>query len=65
MDVIKVADAIVERLFKNGFNKHAKRLVLELEDGRDGGGWCRSAVRNVVIEVMGKPDPASKAEGEK
>ena len=37
------AMTIAEELFRNGFGEEAKRLVLELDDGRDGGGWSKKA----------------------
>lgn len=30
----------------------AIRLVLELNNKRDGGGWCRGAVRDKVEEIL-------------
>ena len=47
-----VAEQIVTRLFTNGAGQDAKRLVLELEDGRDGGGWGREPVRDVIVNVL-------------
>lgn len=46
------ADAIVERLFVNGFGDRADRLVLEGLGKRDLGGWCRGAVRDVILDVL-------------
>ena len=54
MDANKLADEIVEYLFVNGIGSKAQRLVLELEDGKDGGGWCKAAVRDVVVRVIQK-----------
>ena len=51
------ADAIVERLFVNGFGEKAERLVLVQGSGRwqtDLGGLCRNAVRDRVLEVLRK-----------
>lgn len=42
------AGRIADDLFTNGNNEHGSRLVLELPDGRDGGGWCESAVRDHI-----------------
>jgi len=39
-----VAEQIADDLFRNGSGQKAERLVLELSDGRNGGGWCRRAV---------------------
>lgn len=47
-----LADQIVEDLFKNRAGQKAKRLVLELEDGRDGGGWGRDPVRDVILRHL-------------
>ena len=45
MDTIReIAEAIADSLMTNGNEERAERLVLELPDGRDGGGWCRSSV---------------------
>jgi len=50
----ELAERIAKRLFVNGCGEHAKRLVLELDNGRDGGGWCESAVRDqVAAELAG------------
>jgi hypothetical protein len=45
-------EEIVNRLFENGSGEKARRLVLELENGRDGGGWCKDAVRDQIRDVL-------------
>jgi len=52
MDIEKVADEIVENLFENGYGEKAQRLVLELEDGSNGGGWCKQAVKDVIVAKL-------------
>ena len=47
-----LAEEIVEALFTNVQGEKAKRLVLELEDGRDGGGWGRDPVRDVILRHL-------------
>lgn len=47
-----LADEIVKTLFVNGAGQKAKRLVLELEDGKDGGGWGKKSVRDVIIRHL-------------
>lgn len=47
-----LADEIVEALFVNGAGQKGKRLILELEDGRDGGGWSKGPVRDVIIRHL-------------
>ena len=46
------ADQIVTLLFTNAAGQEAKRLVLELEDGRDGGGWGKEPVRDLIIDTL-------------
>jgi hypothetical protein len=45
---------IVERLFTNGAKETARRLVLELENGRNGGGWGKEPVRDLILDVLKK-----------
>lgn len=52
MDIEKVADEIVDYLFENGAGQRARRLVLELADGKNGGGWSRQAVRATIISKL-------------
>ncbi len=47
-----LAKKIADALFTNGAGETAKRLVLELEEKRTGGGWCRSAVIDSIEEVL-------------
>lgn len=47
-----LADEIVKDLFQNGHGGKAKRLVLELEDGKDGGGWDKGSVRAAIIKHL-------------
>ena len=51
-DVRGAADEIIERLFTNGANEKARRLVLELQDGRNGGGWGKEPVRDLILDVL-------------
>lgn len=48
MDIEKLADEIVKALFINGAGEEAKRLVLELPDGRDGGGWSQDGAHGAI-----------------
>jgi hypothetical protein len=48
----QLAEAITDRLFTNGMGEKARRLVIELEDGREGGDWCRSAVRDQILDAL-------------
>lgn len=52
MDTEKVAEKIANYLFTNGAGEKAQRLVLELEDGSNGGGWCREAVKTVIVAKL-------------
>jgi hypothetical protein len=52
IDIDRLADEIVKSLFTNGDGWEAERLVLELPSGRDGGGWCPSAVRELIVAVV-------------
>jgi len=52
-----LAGSIADALFTNGEGEKAERLVLELADKRDGGGWCRKAVEDVIkheLEAIGE-----------
>jgi hypothetical protein len=48
MDNRQLACKIAEDLFTNGAGKRAQRLVLEMPDLRNGGGWIESAVTSVI-----------------
>jgi hypothetical protein len=47
-----LAHSIASALFTNGAGQVAERLVLELLGKRDGGGWCRAAVEDVIIAAL-------------
>jgi len=51
MNVEKLADAIVAELFRNGANNEVKRLVIELNNGENGGGWSREGARSAIIRA--------------
>ena len=51
-DYKQVAESIVDDLMTNGNGDKADRLVLELPDGRDGGGWSRSAAIDRVAKIL-------------
>jgi len=52
-----VADAVVARLFENGFGEKADRLQLmgkvEGAKERNLGGWCREAARDQIVLAIG------------
>jgi hypothetical protein len=47
-----IAEQIAAELFVNGSGEKARRLVLELEDGRNGGGWCKEAIVDRVADAI-------------
>lgn len=51
--VERIAEEIVEDLFKNGFHEEADRLVM-MQGNRDLGGWCRKAVKDRIINKLRK-----------
>jgi hypothetical protein len=51
-ELAEIANKIADRLFTNGMNQQAQRLVLELPGKRDGGGWCKQAVVDQIVEVL-------------
>ena len=51
---VRVANAIVDDLFKNNARQRAERLVLESKDKRDLGGWGRSSVRDRILDILRK-----------
>jgi uncharacterized coiled-coil protein SlyX len=55
------ARMIAERLFTNGQNKRAARLVLELQDKTNGGGWSINAAYDQIKQVT-EPIEAKVAE---
>ncbi len=54
---MKLAEIITESLFTNGAGQKAKRLVLELENGKDGGGLCKEAVVGVIERELADQQP--------
>lgn len=48
----KIADDVIEALFTNGSNQKACRLVLELGNGQNGGGWAKFAARDHIIDII-------------
>lgn len=59
-DTRDLAKEIAADLFTNGLGQHARRLVLELENGHNGGGWCERAVVDRIRGHLASP-PASEA----
>jgi len=50
-----LARRIADDLFKSGpDNQQARRLVLEMPTGRDGGGWCKQAMRDIIEKHLGE-----------
>lgn len=47
-----LAEKIADRLFTNGVDEVADRLVLELRGKQDLGGWCRGAVIDQINAVL-------------
>lgn len=57
----KLANAIVSRLFTNGFGECGDRLVIIQQQFVDGnernlGGWCIESVRREIIEAINELD---------
>jgi hypothetical protein len=52
LNVEKIASDIVNDLFTNGAGQKAHRLVLELGNGQDGGGWAKRSVRNIIMRYI-------------
>lgn len=50
----EIADDVIEALFTNGTKQRASHLVLELEGGRNGGGWSRIAAYNHIADLIEK-----------
>lgn len=48
----QLAAKIADDLFTNGCDEKAERLVLELPNGRDGGGWCKQAVADRILQAL-------------
>lgn len=49
-----LARKIAADLFTNGAGEHARRLVLELEDGRNGGGWGELPAADRIAGVLAR-----------
>lgn len=59
IDTQSVAREIADDLFRNGGGQVAERLVLELPDGREGGGWCHSAAIDRIATILQASIPQS------
>lgn len=46
---IIVSKQIVDKLFVNGAGQQAERLMLVLENGKDGGGWGKQPMRDIIL----------------
>lgn len=51
-EIRALAESIAARLFTNGNNDRADRLVLELAGKRDGGGWCERAAVDQIERIL-------------
>ena len=51
-DVEEMARAIAADLFTNGDGSRARRLVLELPNGRDGGGWSEAPAADRIARTL-------------
>jgi len=49
---MKLSERIAKELMTNGAGEEAQRLVLELPDGRDGGGWCKQSVIDTIETIL-------------
>lgn len=47
-----LAAEIADDLFTNGSGQKSTRLVMELPDGKDGGGWCHQALTSRVAKHL-------------
>lgn len=56
----RIAESVADRLFVNGFGQPARRLVLELENFKDGGGWCKDSVRDQIVAELARLKPIRK-----
>jgi hypothetical protein len=54
----RLAERIAARIFTNGAGDVAERLVLELKGGKDGGGWGRKPVVDLIAQEIAA-DPAA------
>jgi hypothetical protein len=60
----QLACEIAKSLFTNGAGKRAHRLVLEMSNGSNGGGWIESSVARVIeehLDAIQQPAPAPTA----
>lgn len=48
----RIAKVIARALFTNGSKQRAERLVLELKDNRDSGGWCEQAAADQIEVIL-------------
>jgi glucokinase len=62
----RLSKRIARKLFTDGIGRVADRLVLEIF-GKDGGGWCESAVIDQIEKVLRKSasDEQREAKGRK
>ncbi len=51
-DFSPLAQRIADELFTDGSLHTASRLVMEMPNGKLGGGWCRDAVVALVDRIM-------------
>ena len=51
-DVDEIAEFIVDDLFRTGNGEVASRLVLELPDGGNGGGWSKAGARSRIKDIL-------------
>ena len=51
-DERRLAEKVARGLFTNGAGEHAERLVLDFPGGRNGGGWCESAVADQIAAAL-------------
>jgi hypothetical protein len=49
---MKTVERIIYCLFRNGAGRRARRLVLEMEDGSNGGGWSRGPVMDLLVREL-------------
>jgi len=47
-----LAKRIAQSLFTNAYHQEAQRLVLEMPNGQDGGGWCKSAATDYIERLL-------------
>ena len=52
LDIAKIAEQITDYLFTNGAGQKAQRLVLEMPDRRNGGGWGREPMLHAILEQL-------------